>query len=303
METYSTMKLSIRMRFLVVFLLCLKGVYASHFLTFIIPCYNCERWIAQAVDSIYQQDLPCPFEIVCTDDGSTDNTFAVLSALSQEHPEMRLVRHEMNRGGGAARNTCVAHSQGDIIFCLDADNILPPNTVHLLIQKMDETQADVSSFGGIQYFVGDLQFRPPFFYKISSEGYSLQDILQNTNTPPWSGNYLFTRASFDLVGGYPELTIDTFGFGFKQALHGCKMVFAPGTVYWHRVDIGGYYTRASTTRKLQIDFFDLLLQHRQLLTKKTILLLEEQRRLATGGSHFHDQIYLLECKMIHLRAL
>ena len=287
------------MKLLIIFFLYLNSAHASHFLTFIIPCYNCEQWVTQAVGSIYQQHLPCPFEIICTDDGSTDNTFLTLSTLSQKYPEIRVVRHEKNKGGGAARNTCVLHSRGDIVFCLDSDNVLIPNTIQLLIQKMDETNADVVSFGGIQYFVHDLQFSNFVTYdKMPSQGYSLQDILQNADSPPWSGNYLFTRESFDLVGGYPELTIDTFGFGFRQALYKCTMVYVPNTFYWHRVGIEGYYTRESRTRKIQIDFFDLLLSHRELFTEGTIHLLEEHRRLAIEDKSFYDQIYFLEKQMI-----
>src|SRR5690242_7070809 len=84
---------------------------ADHFLTFIMPCYNCADTVVESLNSIYaQKNLAIPFEVICTDDASTDSTRTILLAYQKNHPSMHLLFHEKNKGGGAARNTCVRHA-------------------------------------------------------------------------------------------------------------------------------------------------------------------------------------------------
>ena len=291
------------MKVCLIFLMCLCGnVFGDHFLTYIIPCYNCEKWIEQAVESIYEQNLECPFELICTDDRSTDNTYEMLCHLSQKHPEMIVLQHAKNRGGGAARNTCVAHSRGDLIFCLDSDNVLVPNSVQLLINHMDATSSDIVSFGVVQYFRDDFIPLEKHVYEAKEQRYRLIDCVHKGNCPPWSGNYLYTRKSYDLAGGYPELTIDTYGFGFKQIVAGCKMTYVAGTFYWHRQEVMGYYDRSAKSGQLSIDFFTLLLSYPELFTGRTLKLMKKHKELIQQKSDaYWDSTYFLEHRLINLR--
>ncbi len=285
--------------------LCFCGQVESseHFLSYIIPCYNCENWIEETINSIYlQNDLQCPFEIVCTDDGSTDSTHSILDRLASAFPEIKVYRHLRNQGGSLTRNTCVYHSRGDLIFCLDSDNVLCPDSIQGLIERMDETSADVVSFGGMRYFKCDFVPLSTVQYATADGYYDLEALLANENTPPWSGNYLYTRTSFDNAGGYPpRLTTDTFSFGLRQVLTGSKMTYLPGTYYWHRVDVGGYYTRESTTNRIGIDFFDTILSIRPLLEDSCLKHIEEQREKAINGWSYIDQISMLMNQQIRVK--
>lgn len=282
------------MRVLILLCLCV-GAFANHFVTFIIPCYNCEEWIEGAVQSIYQQNLNDPFEIICTDDASTDSTYDILSTLSEDFPELYVLRHATNRGGGATRNTCVQESEGDLIFCLDADNILAPHSVQRLIDHLDATKSDIVSFGKVCYFTDDLKETGLITYHCLDNQYRLQDILQTTDSPPFSGNYLYTRESFDRAGGYPTQygALDTFAFGFEQLAHHCKLTFVPETFYWHRSGIESYFVRESRNNQLSIDFFQFLLQHRNLFKKKTTHWLEKELSRAFKGKEFRDAMWAL----------
>jgi glycosyltransferase involved in cell wall biosynthesis len=276
----------------------------EHFLTFIIPCYNCEEWIEEAVASIYEQkNLSCPFEIVCTDDGSTDGTYAKLCSLRTQYPELHLFRHLRNRGGGACRNSCVAMARGDLIFCLDADNVLAPNSVQALIEKHDQTGDDVVAFGMVRYFVQEHKVTGLCLFCAEQDRYTLKDVLQKTDSPPWSGNYLYTKESFLRAGGYPEHlgAVDTFAFGVLQLLSGSKMSYVPGTYYLHRHDINGYYLREGTNHRNYRNFCSFLLDHREILTAKTVNLLKKKLDLIRRGKLCGDQIMLLEGKKIQLK--
>ena len=83
----------------------------------IVPVYNGARFLAEALESILAQSLP-PDEIIVVDDGSTDDTPAVVAAYGT----VDYVRQE-NRGPAAARNRGVTLARGDFLSFLDADDL------------------------------------------------------------------------------------------------------------------------------------------------------------------------------------
>ncbi len=88
----------------------------------IIPTYNCDRYIAQALESVLQQQN-CPYEVIIIDDGSTDSTQAVLQPYQNS---IRYLRQQ-NQGVAAARNHGIAVAQADLIAFLDADDYFLPD--------------------------------------------------------------------------------------------------------------------------------------------------------------------------------
>ncbi|MEX0783302.1 MAG: glycosyltransferase family A protein [Dehalococcoidia bacterium] len=82
----------------------------------VIPVYNGERFLGEALDSVARQTVQ-PDEVIVVDDGSTDSTPTILAA----QPGHRVVT-TTNRGPAAARNTGVAASSGDLVAFLDADD-------------------------------------------------------------------------------------------------------------------------------------------------------------------------------------
>lgn len=81
----------------------------------VIPAFNAERFLDDALASVANQSRPA-FEVIVVDDGSTDGTLGLLRA----HPGVR-VFSQANAGPAAARNTGVAHARGELIAFLDAD--------------------------------------------------------------------------------------------------------------------------------------------------------------------------------------
>ncbi|MGA7307183.1 MAG: glycosyltransferase family A protein, partial [Rhodothermales bacterium] len=85
-------------------------------LSVIIPVYNAERYVAEAIRSVLDQDY-VDLEIVVVDDGSTDGS----ASVAQQFKEIRLIRQE-NQGPGAGLNTGILNARGDLIAFLDADD-------------------------------------------------------------------------------------------------------------------------------------------------------------------------------------
>lgn len=91
--------------------------FVPNLISVVIPTYNHERFLVDAVDSALAQSYPY-LEIIVVDDGSTDNTAAVMSGYGNR---VRYIRQQ-NRGLSGARNTGILASQGEYIALLDADD-------------------------------------------------------------------------------------------------------------------------------------------------------------------------------------
>jgi len=87
----------------------------------VMPVFNGEPFIAEAIESVLAQSRPAS-ELIVVDDGSTDGSAAEVERFG----EVKLIRTE-NRGPAAARNTGVAESSGDLITFLDADDLMKPD--------------------------------------------------------------------------------------------------------------------------------------------------------------------------------
>ncbi len=104
----------------------------------IIPVYNGERFLAEAIQSVLNQTLP-PDEIIVVDDGSTDGSAAIVAALpSPPKIDLILVR-QPNQGPAAARNRGIVLASGDLVAFLDADDLWQPEK--LARQVVQLTQA------------------------------------------------------------------------------------------------------------------------------------------------------------------
>lgn len=223
-----------------------NGRVSEHCLSYIIPCYNCSETIADAIESIYQQELDIPFEVVCTDDCSTDKTKELLFSYQEKYSNFHVHFHEHNKGGAAARNTCVKHSAGDLIFCLDSDNILAPNTINRLIGFLTEKGYDAACFAELRYFRGMVpNHSHSWFFEAPNNICDINHIISTHITPASSGNYLYTRESYDRAVGYPEGSgaMDAWGFGFRQHATGTSIAVLPDSFYWHRLSDNSYWSR------------------------------------------------------------
>ncbi|MDG4651311.1 glycosyltransferase family 2 protein [Chryseobacterium arthrosphaerae] len=93
----------------------------------IIPVYNAEKYVSQAVASALQFDEV--YEVVLVEDQSPDNALEVCRELAQKHSRVKLYQHpdQGNHGAGASRNLGIEKSEGDFISFLDADDYYLPN--------------------------------------------------------------------------------------------------------------------------------------------------------------------------------
>ena len=210
-----------------------------------------------------------PFEVIVTDDASTDETQDLLRYYQQKYESFSFYVHAVNGGASKARNTCIEHAQGDLIFNLDSDNYLEPRSLQGLIDLLDTTGADSAVFGTIKYFSptpdGYKRFSHVWHFEFPDNICSFYTIFGNTRLPIGSGNYLFTKKSFERAQGYNGRIAETWRFGYKQLATGAKMAVLPGTYYWHRLSPDGKWKSNEELQKNNPAIFKTCMEYSELL--------------------------------------
>lgn len=130
----------------------------ENLVSIIVPVYNAEKYIGEAIKSVLNQTYPY-FELIIVDDASTDRTTEIVRSFKDDR--IRLIQHDKNRGPGAARNTAIKVAQGEWMAILDADDQWLPERLEKLMK--------IALEAGEKYFIADdllLTFDTPFGLKV-----------------------------------------------------------------------------------------------------------------------------------------
>jgi len=230
-------------------------------ISFIIPSYNCEATLVEAVESILALGLQF-YEICLVDDGSTDSTWVILERYQKLYPEkVKIGKNQKNLGGAITRNECVKLSTYPYIFCLDSDNYLDVSTFNNFIKHINKDD-HIISFGNISFFanVGPLKISYKSWHFLPDE-MRFDDLRKTNANPVASSNHLFTREMYDLMGGYDtDLgALDNFSLGYKALVKGYKIKLVKNTTIHYRLHPNSYWVRENNTNNE--NFRKLLLRY------------------------------------------
>lgn len=125
----------------------------------VVPCYNGERFIDQAIESILNQSYQA-FQVIVVDDGSTDSSKKVVKKFLSD-PRVRLVEHPENRGIAAARNTGIRETASPYIAFLDQDDLWRPDKLEKQVAVLESDIAGEIGlvFSDQKIVVEDKRFR------------------------------------------------------------------------------------------------------------------------------------------------
>ena len=200
-------------------------------LSVVIPVYN-ER---NAIEYVVQRVLAAPFplEILCVDDGSTDGSREILTALQQRHKEVQVFLQPRNMGKGAALRRGIQEATGDFVIIQDADLEYDPADYPQLLEPLIQNKADVV-YGS--RFMGSRPHRVLYFWhSVGNRALTvLSNCLMNINLSDMETCYkVFRREVIQSIpieenrfGFEPEITVKIA----KRKLR----IYEVGISYWGR---------------------------------------------------------------------
>ena len=112
----------------------------------IIPVYNTSQYLYDAVGSVVRQTLQ-EIEIICVDDGSTDNSLEILKQMANDDNRM-VVIHQENQGQSVARNTAMKYAHGKYIYFMDSDDIIVLDALFQCYEYCENLLLDFCFFDG-----------------------------------------------------------------------------------------------------------------------------------------------------------
>ena len=111
-------------------------------ISIIIPVYNCKKYLSKCLESVIAQTYN-NIEIICINDGSTDNSLEILKKYAQKDSRIIIINQE-NKKQGAARNRGLDIAKGEYIIFLDSDDWIDLNYCESLINTANKSNADVA---------------------------------------------------------------------------------------------------------------------------------------------------------------
>ena len=116
-------------------------------LSFIVPLYNVEKYIAVCLDSLYEQNIPEEeYEVICVDDCSPDNSKKIVKDYQASHLNLVLIEHTINKGLGAARNTGINAAKGKYLWFIDSDDMVCSKVLSEIFSIFQVKNPDVILF-------------------------------------------------------------------------------------------------------------------------------------------------------------
>jgi glycosyltransferase involved in cell wall biosynthesis len=164
----------------------------------IIPCYNAENYVSEAIENALHQSYD-PIEVIVVDDGSTDGSLDVIKSFS----EQVTWRTGENQGVSAARNRGIEIAEGEFVKFLDADDMLPEHAVETQVSQIREINRERASVFGDSLQIGPegIVIGHSSFRQMRDEEDPISYILK---VNPGVSYPLHRRKYLEEIGGFDE---------------------------------------------------------------------------------------------------
>lgn len=195
------------------------------------PAFNEESYIAEAIRSVLAQTYS-NWELIVVDDGSTDDTAAIVSRFSD--PRIHLIRQE-NEGRSAARNRVIEKAQGKYIVTTDADDLSLPDRFEKQVSYL-EAHPDIDVVSGqMKYFADTLP--PIMLFQYSTNPEKIQKRFDKGATGVIYQACMYRRKMHHAVGAYEPQCVEAEDLDFfLRARHAHTFAAIPDLLILYRSD-------------------------------------------------------------------
>ena len=186
-------------------------------LSLVIPAYNESEGVQQTAVAVRKLldylSKSNDVELIFVNDGSKDNTEALLKAEFENDPRVQVVSHEVNRGLGAAIRTGLKQAKGDIVVTTDFDGTYPLDTIPQLLARMHVDNADIVT-ASPYHPNGHVEGVPGYRLMFSFGASLLYRVLVSWKIHTWTALYR----------GYRRRVVDTITFESNDFLAGTEIL-------------------------------------------------------------------------------
>ncbi len=194
--------------------------------TIICLCYNHERFIREALDSILAQTYP-NLEIIIVDDSSTDNSVSIIKEYCLLHPQFRFISTGTNIGNCSAFNLGWRSSGGEFVIDFATDDVLLPSRVAKQVEAFEKLDKSYGVVYTDALYINDASRPIKYHSKHDKQGRFIsfapsgnifkELLLQYFICPP---TMMMRRSVFEVLGGYDEtLAYEDFDFWVRSSRH------------------------------------------------------------------------------------
>jgi glycosyltransferase involved in cell wall biosynthesis len=257
----------------------------SPLVSIVIPCYNAEYWIADAIQSALSQTYSA-IEVIVIDDGSKDGSREIIRSFG-DHIKFKSIDH---RGAAHARNKGAEIASGEFIHFLDADDILFPHCVKRKLKAILAEEAGVVYSGG---FFFNLNLNKGNYERQAApkQGHA-EAVAHIIGSTIVTSLLMFRRTCLKKVGGFNEQLVmgQEHDLLFRLAVEGFKMAYVPEALSLNRTG----HNPQSITRVTSKEpcHLERLLEHFEKLLENTTLWTHEVRAALACRFHLTGVKYL-----------
>jgi glycosyltransferase involved in cell wall biosynthesis len=219
-------------------------------LSIILPCYNVEKFIAECLVSLYNQNIPIDeFEVICVNDCSTDRTREIIFEFKEKYNNLILIDHLQNKKQGGARNTGVSAAMGNLIWFVDPDDFVEPNSFYEIINIFENNNIDLVYFNYSTILLnGEIEDNKLFFKR---------DIHLGVDVFDYEFSWMVTQLAWRRVVKREFLIqnkiIFVENFNFEDVIHGLQCFLYANKVFYQHQKYYNYRKNIESTMFRKLD--------------------------------------------------
>ena len=211
----------------------------------IVPVYNCENYLEESINSILNQTFK-DIEIICVDDGSTDNSLSILNNIASNDSRLKVSSQE-NQGPSTIRNYGLKNALGDYLYFFDADDFLVEDALEKAYSNAIRNDSDIVIFKFDMYRDNRLlehssdhiekQFPNVDFNNFTFNCYDYRKCAFRGSFSPWLKLYKKEFLDKHECFGFPfNLNHQDVPFHVMTFLKASKISYVPEYLYHYRLD-------------------------------------------------------------------
>ncbi|MDA3720011.1 glycosyltransferase [Streptococcus thermophilus] len=221
-------------------------------ISIIVPTYNVEKYIRTCIESILAQTYR-NIEVIIVNDGSTDQSLAVISDLICSHHNIKVI-NQKNQGLSVARNTGIDAATGKYIAFVDADDKIKPDFVSSLYQIADRTGADIVR-GSFRDFNGNIPkgWVPDFNVPTDCGTIVLDQFLSsNIAFVVWSSIYRLDFINSNHIRFTPGIVLEDVDFTARAYMLAKLVATSPEPNYAYRINRPGSILNTNNAQQMSL---------------------------------------------------